>query len=626
MDLLLGLGRGVVHVVLFVAGLVKSEASPGLVALALVIALVILAFVFSIKGARKIRAIKWVLKEIRQNSKGEKFGSDITEITRAIHASANDDPKKHLESAWVNYRGTFIIEDKKDTNDSLDIIVHGVTRPSTFFNTEDLGFGLGAWRIVPGLFVSIGLFFTFLGLVAALSTMGQSSEITSSVMSQLLSIAAAKFIMSLTGLLCSIIFTIWMRRLYSRLEYLLHNLCREIEKRVSYINLEDIAIKQLNATVAQKDHFKTIGLELVAKLERPLVELPDKMKESVNSAIEPVMEKVSQMGTQGVGDMVSGLSAQLTNSVTAALQEASVRIADAGDKLGQVADRLEQSSGNIGSNMEGIVERVVKGVDELKLALSSFKQQIQTVTADEATAAGEKMQAVGHQVSGYIGDAGKVVADRVSSISNEIAQTVGNLAEKAGKDLVAPLADVGTSLQSLIGQINNSTNNMALMSEGVKAGADASSRAAVTFNGTVETLVEAVTPVRNIVDGMGTSIQKLNESTNHVATSVVNSTRAAGQALETAKTILSDERSAVNAALSGVSEMLERMKRQGDRLDTMDEKLGTAFEQYASQVEQAINTISEHVNELQTRLQPALETMREVVEQAETFMPQQTRS
>ena len=193
MDLLLGLGRGVVHVVLFVAGLVKSEASPGLVALALVASLVILASIFSIKCARKIKAVKWILKGIRQNSKGEKFGNDITEITRAIRASANDEPKKHLESAWVNYRGTFIIEDKNDSNNPQDIIVHGVTRPSTFFNTEDLGFGLGAWRIVPGLFVSIGLFFTFLGLVAALSTMGQSSEITSSVMSQLLSIAAAKF-------------------------------------------------------------------------------------------------------------------------------------------------------------------------------------------------------------------------------------------------------------------------------------------------------------------------------------------------------------------------------------------------------------------------------------------------
>ena len=58
MDLLLGLGRGVVHVVLFVAGLVKSEASPGLVALALVASVVILASIFSIKGARKIRAVK----------------------------------------------------------------------------------------------------------------------------------------------------------------------------------------------------------------------------------------------------------------------------------------------------------------------------------------------------------------------------------------------------------------------------------------------------------------------------------------------------------------------------------------------------------------------------------------
>ncbi|RUV24360.1 hypothetical protein EOD29_35720, partial [Mesorhizobium sp. M1A.T.Ca.IN.004.03.1.1] len=76
----------------------------------------------------------------------------------------------------------------------------------------------GFWRIVPGLFVSVGLFLTFLGLIAALSTMAQGAEIDSGVMRQLLSVASAKFIMSLTGLFCSIVFTILLRSIYGSLE------------------------------------------------------------------------------------------------------------------------------------------------------------------------------------------------------------------------------------------------------------------------------------------------------------------------------------------------------------------------------------------------------------------------
>lgn len=621
MDFILDIGRVVVHFVLFVAGLVKNEAAPGLVALALVIALFILAIVFSVKVVSKIKAVKWFLLRIQQNHKDDKFGHDLNAITTAIHNGADNVQKQQLELAWEKYCSTFVV--KREGNDNF---YRSVTRPSNFFNVEDLGFSLGAWRIIPGLFVSIGLFFTFLGLVAALSTMGQGSEITSTVMSELLSIAAAKFIMSLTGLLCSIIFIVWMRRLYSRLERVVHVLCTTIERRVSYISLEEIALEQLAATNEQRNYFKEIGFELVAKLEQPLKQLPDKMETSLRSAIDPVMEKVSQMGTQGVGDMVSGLSDKLTNSVTLALQEASERIADAGEKLGQLADRLDQSSGHIGSNMEGISESVVKSVNELTLAASSFKSQLQTATEKEASAVQDRMRTVGYQVSGYIGDAGKVVADILSNSSNEIARTVGDVAQKAGKDLVAPLAEVGTSLQELIGQINNSTNNMALMSDGVKAGADASSRAAVTFDGAVATLVEAVGPVRDVVNGMDSSMQKLNENTRQIAMSATSSTQAAGRALEAAKTILSDERQAIDAALSGVSQMLDRMKGQGDRLDKMDEKLGNAFDQYASQVHEAVENITEHVNELQIRLQPALETMREVVEQAEQFLPQQRRS
>jgi hypothetical protein len=88
--------------------------------------------------------------------------------------------------------------------------VRNTVRPSVFFNIEDLGYGPGFLRILPGMFVSIGLALTFLGLIAALHQMSDG-QITSATMQDLLKIASAKFIMSLTGLVCSIVLTIQLR-------------------------------------------------------------------------------------------------------------------------------------------------------------------------------------------------------------------------------------------------------------------------------------------------------------------------------------------------------------------------------------------------------------------------------
>jgi hypothetical protein len=72
--------------------------------------------------------------------------------------------------------------------------------------------------------------------------------------------------------------------------------------------------------------------------------------------------------------------------------------------------------------------------------------------------------------------------------------------------------------------------------------------------------------------------------------------------------------------------MLERLKGQGERLDDMDAKLGKAFDLYTENVEKSVQGMFGHVRIMQERLSPALDTMREIVEQAEQFAPQSRRA
>jgi len=102
--------------------------------------------------------------------------------------------------------------------------------------------------------------------------------------------------------------------------------------------------------------------------------------------------------------------------------------------------------------------------------------------------------------------------------------------------------------------------------------------------------------------------------------------QSASNALASAQEILGQEARAIEGALTLVNQMLSRLEGQGDRLDDMDEKLGQAFETYTTQVAQAVSGMRSHVAELQSRLNPALDTMREIVERAEEFSPQSRSS
>ncbi len=670
-------GRAAVSFILSAANILVRDEVPGYVALGLAALLAIsMALVFGRTYGRK-KAVAWLTRQIKNSQSGADFSRDIDRLSAAIDQGGSNRYRRNLARAWLKYRETLVPHEEDGKT-----ILRNAVRPSTFLNPEDLGFGVGFWRIVPGLFVSGGLFLTFLGLIAALQSLGGRAAIDSAAMQELLSVASAKFIMSLTGLLCSIVFTIFLRGVYGWLEKAIHDLCGAIEKHLTYISLEALAAEQLKATREQREHFRLIGMELVAEIGRPLrEELPAAIQNSVANAMAPIVEKVGKMGTEGVGDMVSGLSRQLTDSIGSALSEASQKISDASGRLGSLADRLDQSSGRIGSEMEGVTERVAQAVEDLRAALmntaevtggtfndgaekllsvmnrtlegirdntgegaramsaaaddmrraaASFKQEIEAATRTGTETAQERMKLASQQVADQIGNAGKGVAEVFNRTSAEIARVAEDVSQKAGAGLLAPLAEIGTRLEALINQLNQGTSDMRRMSDGVRAGADASEKAAGTFKGAAAELVAAATPVKSIADRMDSSIRQLTDSTQRAASTVSRSAEAtaesAASTLAAAQEILGGEAKAIESALGGVTVMLERLRGQGDRLDDMDGKLGQAFDLYTENVEKAVQGMFGHVRDLQNRLSPALDTMREIVEQVEQFAPQSRRA
>ncbi len=146
-------------------------------------------------------------------------------------------------------------------------------RPSVFFNLEDMGFSVSA-EVCTGLLVSIGLAATFLGLIAALQQTGESLRAVIRLRFASTYAVAIRCICKIyhvaDGALCSIVFTAFLRVGGQRLEGTMRKLTHEIEIRMNFVSLEDLAERQLEAIVEQRDHMQKLNHDLIAAISKPL--------------------------------------------------------------------------------------------------------------------------------------------------------------------------------------------------------------------------------------------------------------------------------------------------------------------------------------------------------------------
>lgn len=662
--------------ILYVASWLKNDAAPGYVTIILFITLVVVTVRWGRLVKRRNQALTGI-REVISRIPEQAFSQHIAEVDSEIDGIQTTEEQKSVAEAWSEYRETHVSDDQDGV-----IIVRNAVRPSQFFNLEDLHFTQGFWRIVPGLFVSVGLSLTFLGLISALNSMSTSlGNGGSAALEGLLTIASAKFIMSLTGLCCSIAFTISLRRGTSRIEETIHKLNSLIEKRLTFISLEDLSARHLKATLESRDNFRKLGMEMVAELGRPLrEELPRAISESISTAITPVIEQVSRMGNDGVGEMVQNLSSRFSDDVGRALAQASERISLAGDQIKLLAERMDQSSGKMGSEMESAIGRLGTAVETLRegmaqtaqTATSAFNQGAENLlatmnstlqgikenTGDGARAMGEaaadmKAAALGIrteletaaklgaeaaqarmtessvQASNAIGQAATQVLGAFGNTAGEITKATEAMAQKASNELLTPLSTIAGKLKDVTGMLSDTSTALRRTSENIKEGAVASETASVSFRSSAQSLTNAADPVRAMIERIEVSTRQLRESSENSLSAIASAAKVNAEqsalTLSSAQETLGGHHRAIESTLINLQSLITALRSQGERLDDIDEKLGKAFDHYQQQVATSVETLFDHVKAVQSELMPALDTMQSIVDQAENFAPRQGR-
>ena len=667
-----------------VAQHLTDDEAPGLLSLAILGFLGGALVELTISSRRRMAALKRLLRIIREAGKGKEFAEADRRLGRLANsfAGSGDRSRRSVGAAWREFRETVV----EDGDEEGTTTLRNSVRPSSFFNAEDLNFGAGFRRNLPGLFVTVGLFLTFLGLIAALQAVNIRPDAGNLEMREalnaLLGAAKAKFTMSLTGLLSSIVFTIALRSSLGRMERHIHGICAAIEERLSFISPEDLALRHLRSAERREKQMASIGQELVEKLGEPLRnELPAAVAESLGASLAPIFDRVSKIGVEGAGEVVSGLSARISGDVERALGAASASLSAAGDRIEAIVGRIDGSPGNgsalgiseaakrmteaaesivakldrsteetaaasgddfgrllekINAALDGILRNTGDGAAamrdaaaEMKANAATFRERLDDA-AKGAEAVRDSARLAVDEAGQAISGAGQAMIETLSRSGSAILDASSQFSEKVRAEIVAPLDLVADRMERLRAGMESGADRFERATGDLDRIGEASRSAAGALASATRDLAEAAEPLRSGVEGISRSVESLERSTGQAGEAVAAGARetaaTAARNLEIAHEMLGGERKAVEAVLAGLKAALERMEAQGERPDDMDEKLGGAFRQFAEQVEKAIGSLADHVGKMNGEIAPAIDKMHEIVDRAERFVPKTRNS
>src|SRR5699024_8159332 len=120
---------------------------------------------------------RWLEHEVSKTKNQTDFAVQSPRIDAEAKRLRTRKGYEHISTAWNEFRETLIVDETPDQP-----VLRNSVRPSAFFNLEDLHFGPGFSRHLPSLFVTVGLFLTFLGLISALQAISIDADATSQEM------------------------------------------------------------------------------------------------------------------------------------------------------------------------------------------------------------------------------------------------------------------------------------------------------------------------------------------------------------------------------------------------------------------------------------------------------------
>lgn len=630
----------VVDAILGFSSIVASEAGVGFVVIAIAIAFSIVVFMFNRETSQKKRALNRLSAEVDKTKGQREFSDSFDDIGTVLEQGSSNDYDRQVYRAWEEFSETLVMPDAEDE----DPAVRNTVRPNFFFNSHDLGFDHGIWRYVPGIFVSVGLLLTFLGIIAAiheLTDVGEGKEaFTDDAMRDFLGAAKAKFIMSLSGLFASIVFTVLYRLKSASLEGRVNHLCDAIEYRVLFHTPEQIAAEQLREVKEQTNQLKLFGNNLGAQIG-------EAVSATLTKDLAPVLDKVGNSAGAEVGGMVTQLGDALNAKLNDSLDEMSRTLSTINRTLVDVTEKLTTSGSSIGVEMSKGIENLNTVIETARRqfeadqeaahkareqdftssqsAISALLESIESNTRDNSAKMNEaalNIAKASEGLTGAISDAGVEVSTRAASTVNEIGAEANRQVAAAGAEITGKLADVsGDFLRSLTDFQSGLDTSLVEPIKTMASRLETSNRELERYAAAIGT---ASTSQEKSNESLINSTKSLEGAARPIADSVERIERINGavrSSLEGSLNMMEASRAAVDQSMTAMQNSIKEFKAIISIAEDLDDRLGAAFEQITAGLLNSQEQIQRYSTEVAERFGDGIQSIQTVLDGISEFQP-----
>ncbi|MBU0791592.1 MAG: anti-phage defense protein ZorA [Gammaproteobacteria bacterium] len=531
-------------------------------ALSILIAALLAVVVFAWLSWRRRRPIAALIQWLDEKAPtSEALAANLDDFAAqipAVHAP--------LGHAWEEFAETLIRPDPNRPADGG--VVRNTVRPAAYFNlqaTVEAGFHLPFWQALPNYFVGFGLLCTFLGLVsglhfAAAGVASADAALARESLRDLLDAATFKFLTSIAGVLASLSLSVFVRTQVQSLQSVLDRFCSALEKRMSFVTPEWLALEQLREQQKLTLTLERFNTDFAAQLAEALEQRMTKAlttPEGKNVFVAAI-ENLGETFKGNAGEMGKEVSDSVVGGITGPLATLAEAMAELSTASGGAVDRVNEFSNTYSQKITQATERFEQGIkaaaDEIRAAAEAASKSVM----EGAATAGNTFTQGGTAAGGKIDEAGDRMLNALTPLVNNI-----------------------TSLQDTLAQMQRTFTDYDGRVQSMKGGMDDSTRA----------LGDVSRSFQSTATALGASAQPVREA----AAALIDSAQKSGQVSDTLKAAL------------------ENVQRLGEAITATQTRLGTAWEQYRERFEQTDQHLAATFDTLQGGI-------RETEDQVKTFV------
>ena len=525
-----------------------------------------------------------------------------------------------LKPAWNEFSGTLM------TNYAIENpVISSTQSAANFFSRQAiLGHQLNIrfYSAFSNLLTGFGILGTFIGLVCGiwLASKGLSSsnaEQAKQALEQLLNGASLAFLTSITGLICSLLFSWREKKVIHQLEQARYQWINSLDNNLQRVTSESLSLQALELSQQQTSLLKQFSADIAIQIAE---HIDHKLSQSLGLDLTKLGNKIDQSNEQ----LISALTPLLT------------QIADSTAKMheNQQKDNLQMIEQMIASFSKSLLAAAGQEMQALGQTLQGLNQQLSTQVNDisqqynaiQATTLTQidsmnHQQALMQQTAKQQADEMQLIfkngmkqfklemTDSLDIVNNRLGKLVddsSDLLDSSSKQIQSLFEKVSNSLDDSLEQWNDTAQNSSLFlkkTQGVMS--------------QLENLSESFINSQDKFNRMMAPFENVTEQISEVSGDIVNVSKALNKNIER----FNDNQ----------LEMKQIWKKHEKRFKGVDDSLANTFQEieagltrYTVIMKDFVNELDSHSSSISSDLAGANIELREAIEDLSDIMSAQT--